>query len=125
MSTVLVDLAARLVDAYYEAAQQRADNDDPSSWMNADTGRRWCEVVRGCHAERVGEREIVVTAPATDDGRMFGYVASDLIDSACAVVDPDGSLTESGYIEPVVDRQRYRFTWAATTAAGDDSTERP
>ncbi len=116
------DPADRLVDAINTNAQQRADREaaDWSSWVDTGLGRqykslhyRYVAVLRGVRAERTGEREVTVTAPDTTDGRQFGYVAGELIDGACEDVDPNGEVfqMDTAYIDPVVDRQRYVFTW--------------
>jgi hypothetical protein len=106
------DVADRLVEAIHAAAKRRADNDDAYYWTSHDSYRRFVVVLRGVKAKRVGEREVIVTAPDTPDGRLWGYVAGDVIDAACEEVDPTGEITfKTGYIDPVIDRQRYRFTW--------------
>ncbi len=107
------DPADRLVDAINTYAQQRADSDDPNSWTVADSARRYVAVLRGIRATRTGEREVTVTAPDTADGRIWGYMAGQLIDGPCEDVDPEGTVFDLGtaLINPVVERQKYVFTW--------------
>ena len=107
------DPADRLVDAINTYVQLHADGDDPSSWTTIDGHRRYTAAVRGIRATRTGEREVTVTAPNTDEGRTFGYMAAQLIDGPCEDVDPTGDIfrLDTAHIATVVDRQKYTFRW--------------
>ncbi len=118
MSTVTLDrspdveLGDRIVTEVNAARERRVDaeSSDPYSWTNADSWRRYVRVVESIRAERTGEREVTAWVDDTPDGRLWGYVAAEVLDAGSSYADPDEITFRTGRIHHD-SRTRYRLTW--------------
>ncbi len=107
-----VELGDRIVTEVNAARERRVDAESArwDDWTRIDSWRRYMRVVESIRVERTGEREVTAWVRDTPDGRLWGYVAAEVLDAGSSYADPDEITFRTGRIHHD-SRTRYRLTW--------------
>ncbi|MFR9754081.1 hypothetical protein ACL02S_24005 [Nocardia sp. 004] len=105
------ELAEAIVATVIETFAARAAGECAADWYSYDSYARFTALLRTGTAHSPAPRTVIAEAPGTaatvEDVEIWGYVAFEALDAACAPF----RLPDTAHISDVEVPGRYRLTW--------------